>query len=539
MSSERVVALVMATEVIDKDRFQKVFEALETRKTLLTNCTEIWKKLSSHFSSLEESLLQKSKALDSKIEALDSETKKTLEALEQREKSIPERESAAIARVQEQKEAALAEFEKTGTSNLGLAEALRSYCRKMDSPGLLRFLVAKRKESPVLLRAEISLSIAESVDPARLILDAMEDFINQKSAKGGVPDRRWACGMMLQAHFPATDSSEKAPVVASSIGERAYGVAEAWKAKMDDKESGGFGPAEATMFLQLVAGFGLRSRFEEEFLRKLVLDFPSRKEMPKLAASLGFGEKMGDIIDELVKNGKEIEAIYFASESGLTERFPPLSLLKSYLRNSRRNATTILKNGHYSAAATEEASVLELNSIKAIIKCVEDHKLEAEFTLDSLKKRLTQLEKAKADRKKNMAATSKPQNKRGRGGSGGGPPNFRPSKAGRPSNSYPSYGRRGPPPTGPAPPTRYSGVAAYNYPSQNAYEGPPPTSFASPYGAHSQNPTAPLPQPYAFKPEDMGAGGVRAGGSYGGQTGYGAYDYGAASQPTYPPSYPQ
>lgn len=59
-----------------------------------------------------------------------------------------------------------------------------------------------------------------------------------------------------------------------------------------------------------------------------------------------------DIIDELVKSGKEIEAVYFAIESGITERFSPVSLLKSYLHNSRKNATTILKNGNYSTAAT-------------------------------------------------------------------------------------------------------------------------------------------------------------------------------------------
>lgn len=52
-----------------------------------------------------------------------------------------------------------------------------------------------------------------------------------------------------------------------------------------------------------------------------------------------------DIIDELLKSGKEIEAAYFASESGLTE-----SLLKSCLRNSKKNATTILKKGNYSNA---------------------------------------------------------------------------------------------------------------------------------------------------------------------------------------------
>lgn len=59
-----------------------------------------------------------------------------------------------------------------------------------------------------------------------------------------------------------------------------------------------------------------------------------------------------DVIDELVKSGKEIEAIYFAFESGLTERFPPISLLKSYLKNSKKNASTIMKNGNNSVAAS-------------------------------------------------------------------------------------------------------------------------------------------------------------------------------------------
>lgn len=59
-----------------------------------------------------------------------------------------------------------------------------------------------------------------------------------------------------------------------------------------------------------------------------------------------------DLIDELVKNGKEVEAVYFASESGLTERFQPASLLKSYLRNSKKNTAEILKKGNHSAGAT-------------------------------------------------------------------------------------------------------------------------------------------------------------------------------------------
>jgi len=52
-----------------------------------------------------------------------------------------------------------------------------------------------------------------------------------------------------------------------------------------------------------------------------------------------------DIIDELVKKGKEVEAVYFASESGLTERFQPVSLLKSYLQRTE-------KKGNHNSSAT-------------------------------------------------------------------------------------------------------------------------------------------------------------------------------------------
>ena len=187
----------------------------------------------------------------------------------------------------------------------------------------------------------------------------------------------------------------------------------------------------------------------------------------------------------------------------------------------------------------EESSTLELNSIRAIIKCVEDHKLESEFSLDSLRKRATHLEKAKAERKKSSAGASKPQNKRAYGSGGGrssGPPSFRPSKAAKFSNAFPPFSRRNPaPPAQHSPAARYSGP--YNYPSQSMYDGPNTTPYASSYGVpHSQSPAALPQQHYSLPVDNMGATGYRATVSYGGQTSYGAYDYGNAAPPTYQPS---
>lgn len=529
----------MATEVsIKTDRVEKFFEDLEAQKTILSSCMQLFKSLTSHFTSLEESLSQKSKSLDSKFLSLDSASAQTLDSLTHRENSIPDRHNAAFRLIHEQRDAALADFLKP-PKFADLSDTLKSLCRRMDSSGLLKFIISRRKES-VSLRTEICRAIWEAVDPSRLVLDAVDEFLAQKREKVGVTDKRWACGLLVQAIFPegSGNNGKKAaagPVHARKVVERAAGVVERWK---EDFRDGELGPAEAVMFLQMMFGFGLSSRFDQDFLRKLVMDYASRRDMARLAACLGFGEKMEDIIAELVKSGKEIEAVYFASESGLTEKFPPVSLLKSHLRNSKRNSTTISKNGKYSNSAMEESNNLELNSIKAIIKCVEDHKLESEFSVDNLRKRATQLEKVKVERKKSSAAiNSKPQNKRGHGASnsrGNGLPAFRSAKAAKFSNSSQSFSRRNPAPKAQhSPAAGYSGP--YGYPSQRVYEGPSIAHYASTYGVpHTQSLAAIPQQHYSLPADNMGSAGFRTSGSYTGQTGsYGAYDYGSAPMSSY------
>ncbi|KAM6582230.1 hypothetical protein CsatB_009232 [Cannabis sativa] len=539
----------MATElVVNTERVQKFFNDLEEQKTILSTCTQLFTTISTHFNSLQHSLSQKYQSLESRIQALESHSRDTLQSLDTREASIPERESASLARIQEQKEAALSEFEKQIPENLELSEALKSFSRKMDSAGLVKFIVSKRKES-VSLRAEIVQSLAEAVDPPRLVLDSLEDFLNSKSAKAGVTDKRWACGLLVQALFPDSHSEKIGPQFARTVVERAVMILEQWKGQMDGGESEGLalGAAEAVMFVQMVVGFGLNAKFDKAFLRKLMLQHASRRDMAKLAAVLEDKDSMQEIIDELVKNNKEVEAVYFACESGLAERFSPVTLLKSHLKNFKRNVANILKNGNNSLVATEESSNVELNSIRAIIKCVEDHKLESEFSVESLRKRATHLEKAKAERKKSSGASSKPQNKRGysassgRGG-GGGSSSFRQSKAAKYSNTYSSFSRRNanpPPPVHHSTAARYSG--AYNYPVQAVYDtpAPAPAPYPSSYGVpHAQSPVA-IPQHY-LSADNLSSTAFRSSGSYSGLTNYRPYDYAEAAPHTYQPSsYPK
>ncbi|KAI7990493.1 FRIGIDA-like protein 4a [Camellia lanceoleosa] len=165
-------------------------------------------------------------------------------------------------------------------------------CRRMNSKGLVRFLLAKRKES-VALRAKIAAAVEESVDAMRLVLDTVEEFVEMKvEGKVGMADRRWACGMLIQVAVPLVEPGGGGNGgVASSVREKAAVVLKKWRGVMGGGESGVWG-GEATMFLQMVVGFGLKEKFEEEYLRKLVVEFAARRDMAKLAVALGFGDKM-------------------------------------------------------------------------------------------------------------------------------------------------------------------------------------------------------------------------------------------------------
>ncbi|XP_050897776.1 FRIGIDA-like protein 4b [Lathyrus oleraceus] len=276
------------------EKVHQFFNELESHKNTLTKCTDLFTTLSNHFSTVQDSISQKLQTLDSKFQSLESRSKETLESLDNQENSIPERESSAAARIDEQKEAALADLcNSVPMSTLNISDALKSLSRKMDASALLRFMVSKRKES-VMLRPEIVVAIKEAVDPPRLVLDAVEEYLKSKTeAKSGVTDKRWACGLLIQGLI--AESS----VYSRRIVERAAGLVDLWKEQLDGEHEKG--AAEMVMFLQIVACFGLRSKFDDEYLRKSVMEFASRRDMAKVAASLEFGDKMIDeVVDEFV-----------------------------------------------------------------------------------------------------------------------------------------------------------------------------------------------------------------------------------------------
>lgn len=197
--------------------------------------------------------------------------------------------------------------------------------------------------------------------------------------------------------------------------------------------------------------------------------------MPKLAVSLGLGEKMPDMIEELIGRGQQVDAVHFTYEVGLANKFPPVPLLRAFLKDAKKAATSLMEDPNNSGRAAHLAAKKEQSAIRAVLKCIEEYKLENEFPPQDLEKRLEQLEKVKIERKKPAAS---PATKRTRASNGGPMP---PAKAGRSTNAYVS--------SFPSP-TYVRSPSHTQYPSPvPAYPAPPPVLFGS------RSP------PYAYSPE--------------------------------------
>ncbi|CAH8352176.1 unnamed protein product [Eruca vesicaria subsp. sativa] len=120
-------------------------------------------------------------------------------------------------------------------------------------------------------------------------------------------------------------------------------------------------------------------------------------------ASLVLDSLEGEI-GVLLDSGRQIDAVNLAFAFELTQQFPPV---ESYLTEAKRSPDN-------ASATLDEFKERELTSVKAVVKCIEEHNLEEQYSVEPLQKRIHELEKVKAEKKKATEPT-KPQTKRPRG----------------------------------------------------------------------------------------------------------------------------
>uniref|UniRef100_A0A0E0QNH5 FRIGIDA-like protein n=1 Tax=Oryza rufipogon TaxID=4529 RepID=A0A0E0QNH5_ORYRU len=444
---------------------QRAFAELESQSAVSLNLK--WKQLEDHFHGLEQSLKKKFDELKEQEKEFKETVTKSEQMLEQQEAAVVAKELTSLERLQQKRDAALAMIFGKSKLNLSMpvinpisksvsnnavlngniaslwpkpATAHGAYlqdgntavkprsqlvilCEEMNVNGLHKFISDNRKDL-TSIREEIPVALRGATDPYGLVLASLEDFyfgdnlILDGKKDGNLLGVRRTCLMLMESLAQLqTDATtgfiSKGQMLTASIKERAKKIALEWKSKLDslDFDASNGNCLEAHAFLQLLATFAIFSEFAEDELCKLLPSVSRRRQTPELCRILGLSQNMPGVIGVLIENGRTIDAINLAYAFELTDQFEPVELLKAYLKEVK--SMSHVKTGKMSPGVQNEINERELSALKAVIKCIEEHKLDEKYPIDPLQRRVIQLEKAKADKRRAVEA-GKPQSKRPR-----------------------------------------------------------------------------------------------------------------------------
>ncbi|KAK8589754.1 hypothetical protein V6N13_088576 [Hibiscus sabdariffa] len=263
------------------------------------------------------------------------------------------------------------------------------FCVYMDGKDLQMFLNERWKEHGSI-STEVAMALQLASDPAKLVLDAMEGFYPPHLSKGdkefGGDVARRSCILLLEQLMKL--SPEVKPHVKNEAMKLAFG----WITKMR-VESGH--DLEVLGFLRLLASFQLAGAFDADELVNFLVFVAQHIQTPELFKVLGLGDKITGFIRKLVEKRQHMEAIRFIYAFEQVNEFPPVPVLKDFMSHSEAEARTVLKTGKMAPKAQNEANTKRIADLRAVVKCIEDHKLESEYlphNLKSLKNLIVTLE---------------------------------------------------------------------------------------------------------------------------------------------------
>lgn len=64
-----------------------------------------------------------------------------------------------------------------------------------------------------------------------------------------------------------------------------------------------------------------------------------------------FDTYFADMIEELIGRGQQVDAVHFTYEVGLANKFPPVPLLRAFLKDAKKAATSLMEDPNNSGRA--------------------------------------------------------------------------------------------------------------------------------------------------------------------------------------------
>ncbi|KAK7851479.1 FRIGIDA-like protein 5 isoform X2 [Quercus suber] len=367
---------------LKEKQFKALFKELELREESIELRL---KDISLKEKRSEEIILNENK-LGERIKELELKEKlfeKQIKELELREKRFADSLHTRV------KTEPLEDFPVNNVVNNSSTASLR-FCVTMDGKSLQIFLNERWKEHDSM-RLEVATALRLSSDPAKLVLDAMEGFYPPRLKKGDVEFNesivQGSCVLLLEQLLKLS------PDIKPQVKQEAMRLANDWRIKMrvDADHS-----LEVLGFLQLLASYRLASAFDADELVKYLDKVAEDDQMRDLCGVLGLDDKIPGFIQNLIEVKQLLRAIRFIYAFKLPDKFPPIPLLRPYLKQLRKSANRLCRKQDRPPEEQNAALNRIIADMEDVLRCIKDHELESEMSFQNLEEFVAFLRKQEA-----------------------------------------------------------------------------------------------------------------------------------------------
>ncbi|KQK23164.1 FRIGIDA-like protein 3 [Brachypodium distachyon] len=274
----------------------------------------------------------------------------------------------------------------------------------MDGPGLRAYLIEHREELRDPARA-LDAALLVAPDPGLLVLDAAAGFCRSPLAEGETSgESKVACRLLIDLLDRIRALGVKPSLEAR---EEARAVAAVWKRSKRIEAQAVF-KNETIAFLLLVGVFGLVEDVGgTDQVLDLVVSISSRERAVEIFAGLGLDldKHIPVLTQTMINKGKQLDAVRFIQALDLVHKYPLLPILRSYITDAK-NAGNMIRIRGDGPASQDAGDAKERTLLGALQKFIKEHKLEELPILEEAKKRMTQLDQQRAERKRAASAAA-------------------------------------------------------------------------------------------------------------------------------------
>ncbi|KAK2637715.1 hypothetical protein Ddye_025510 [Dipteronia dyeriana] len=237
---------------------------------------------------------------------------------------------------------------------------------------------------------EVSAALSVSLDPAKLVLDLIQGSYSENKKEGTDIEE----GVIRNYILLLEQLQEVLPKINPQVKAQAMKLAVEWKSRMRAVAENSL---EIFGFMQLLATYELVASFQREEIFKLLFPVAHLKQSPKICTALGFADMAPEFVRILIERNQLVEAIRFICSFKLMDNISPVPVFKKYMENVDTSAANIYKEGNYSLHAKVKALSYTITSLRALIECTEECKLDSLISTENVRKGIVNLEKQMAE----------------------------------------------------------------------------------------------------------------------------------------------